>query len=237
MRSLLIPAALALACAGAPVKPAHAKTEVVVLSTLHQLHAETPGYGFDALATAIEQLRPDALGVELTAADLASRRPQRVKQEYEKAILPAADRIRIPTFPLEPDEPEFSRLVGLMRGAEQRLDQTEPAKAAAVGGFQDALYAEIRPRWTSPAAVNGAPMDLVMAVKHRWQSEVVGPDEAAAWDGWNRVFLARILAAAKAHPGGRIVACVGLEHGYWLRRALADEPSVTLLDAAALLAR
>jgi hypothetical protein len=35
----------------------------------------------------------------------------------------------------------------------------------------------------------------------------------------------------------RVVALVGVEHGYWLRRELAKEKDLEVLDTAALLAR
>ena len=51
-----------------------ASAEVIVLSTLHQLHRQTEGYSFEILSEVIENLHPDILLVELTPTDLKSRR-------------------------------------------------------------------------------------------------------------------------------------------------------------------
>src|SRR5689334_20822180 len=67
------------------------KTEVIVLSTLHQFHEQSKFYSFAALSQLIEKLRPDVLAVELTPADLASRKEQKVKQEYRRSVFPLAD--------------------------------------------------------------------------------------------------------------------------------------------------
>jgi hypothetical protein len=50
------------------------QAEVIVLSTLHQLHGEVEGYSYAKLSNLIEWLDPDVLALELTASDLASRR-------------------------------------------------------------------------------------------------------------------------------------------------------------------
>jgi len=98
----------------------------------------------------------------------------------------------------------------------------------------ESLYAILERRWTSAVAVNSPETDLAFAVKHRFQSAVFGAGEAAAWEGWNRHFLAQVMAAAEAHPGRRILVLVGAEHTYWLRRELASQ-DVVLPDTAVLL--
>src|SRR5689334_1026619 len=84
-------------CGFSPARPARSfapvkKTEVIVLSTLHQFHEQSKYYSFAMLSELIEKLRPDVLAVELTPADLASRREQKVKQEYQRSVFPLAER-------------------------------------------------------------------------------------------------------------------------------------------------
>ncbi len=52
---------LTLCLIAVPLHAGGAPAQVVVLSTLHQLHAEVPGYSFEDLSHAIEQLAPDVL--------------------------------------------------------------------------------------------------------------------------------------------------------------------------------
>jgi hypothetical protein len=209
--------------------PSPAAAEVVVLATLHQLHAQVPGYSFEDLSRTIEHLRPDVLAVELTPADLASRRDQQTKQEYPKSIFPLLE--KHPDWravALEPAEPEFSRLVGLFREAGTVLRAEHPEKAEAFGTYQDALYGMLFERWTSPESVNSPETDALMESKHRFQEALFGEKEVQAWEGWNQHFLEVILRAARENPGRRIVVLVGAEHGYWLRGHLAKEPGVRL---------
>ncbi len=80
-------------------------SEVIVVSTLHQFHAQTDAYTFDDLAQLVEKLSPDVLTLELTQADVAERREQGVKQEYQRSIYPLLEGRSYPVVALEPDEP------------------------------------------------------------------------------------------------------------------------------------
>lgn len=227
--ALAIPAATGRAEDAAPA-------EVVVLATLHQLHGEIEGYSFDDLSTLIERLEPDVLAVELTPADLASRRDQAIKQEYPRVVFPLLDRHAWETVPLEPPPPLYDELVGLFRGASADLRDNDPSRAETFDLYLGKLYEVLLERWTSAAAVNSGETDALFEAKHRFQSALLGRDEARAWEAWNAHFLARILDAAERHRGRRIVVLVGAEHGYWLRARLREKP-VSLLDAESLLAR
>jgi hypothetical protein len=209
------------------------KTEVFVLSTLHQFHAENKNYSFEKLSEIIEKLKPDVLAVELTPGDLASRREQKTKQEYQKSIFPLADKHRYTLVPMEPAEPKFSKLVGSIRNSEKNLREKSPDKAAAFAAYSDNLYEFLFRYWTSPAAVNAGQTDALFEVKHNFQNALYGTDQARGWEEWNRQFLDKILEAAAQHKGRRIVVTVGAEHAYWLRKHLRENSTVTLLEPAA----
>jgi len=100
--------------------------KVIVLSTLHQLHAQTDGYSFSDLADVIERLHPDILAVELTATDLESRREQPTKQEYHRSVFPLLDKHDYIVIPLEPPQPLYDELVSLFRQAQQELSEQNP---------------------------------------------------------------------------------------------------------------
>lgn len=216
-----------LACLSAGAVPAQ-PAEVVVLATLHQFHADHPCYGYAVLQDAVRTLAPDAVAVELTAADLAERRPQTVKREYPEAVYPLLDAGGIEAIALEPDPPGYGELVGRFREGQRVLAEQHPGRAEAFGIYDTAVYEHLFERWTSLAAVNDAQTDAVLDSKHRFQSALFGEPEVDAWEGWNGHFLARILDAASERPGQRIVVLVGVEHAYWLRRELARASAVRL---------
>lgn len=208
--------------------------EVIVLSVLHQLHGEIDHYSFDVLSDIIESLQPDVVAVELTKADLASRREQSTKQEYQESLFPLLQHHDYVLVAMEPDPPLYDELVGRMRRASAELQQNNAAGAAAFSTYTEALYEMILARWVSPAAVNSQATDVLFESKHRFQGALFGADEVAAWEGWNRHFLERVLEAAKRYPGSRLLVLVGAEHGYWLRGNLKDS-GVILADTEQLL--
>ena len=203
--------------------------EVIVLSTLHQLHAETDGYTFEDLSVVIGQLHPDILAVELTATDLESRRDQPAKQEYQRSVFPLLDKHDYDVVPLEPPQPLYDELVSLFRKAQKDLSEQNPVGAESFGLYMDSLYEYLGELWVSPGAVNSRATDILFESKHRFQSALFGPENARAWEGWNQHFLQQILRTANANPDKRILVLVGAEHAYWLRAHLASS-EIILLD-------
>jgi hypothetical protein len=211
------------------------RSEVFVLATLHQYHSETKYYSFETLSHIIEKLRPEILAVELTPADLLSRREQKTKQEYQKSIFPLIDKHKFETVPLEPAEPTFSEIISLIRDAEKNLREKSPEKAAAFSLYVETLYDYLFKSWNSPLAVNSAQTDVLFEIKHNYQNAVYDENQTRGWESWNTHFLDKILEAANNNPGKRIVVTVGAEHAFWLRKKLRGNKSVSLLEAEAYL--
>ncbi|HEY8562920.1 MAG TPA: hypothetical protein VIL74_21255 [Pyrinomonadaceae bacterium] len=211
------------------------KPEVFVLSTLHQHHAESKYYSFETLSKIVEKLRPDVLAVELTPADLASRRDQKTKQEYQKSIFPLVDRHRFKTVAMEPAEPKFSEMVSLIRDSEKDLKEKTPEKAAAFSLYVETLYDYLFEFWDSPRAVNSARTDAFFEVKHEYQNALFDERQKRGWENWNAHFLSQILDVAKTNPGKRVVVTVGAEHSFWLRKRLRENEEVKFLEAEKIL--
>ncbi|WP_426689643.1 hypothetical protein [Rhodanobacter ginsengiterrae] len=222
----------AMASVPAPSVP---PARVAVLVTLHQLHTTTPGYSFDALGRAIEQLQPDVLCVELQPDDLKRRPTEPTKQEYPAVIYPLIDRHHYRVYALEPAEPVYGEILKPYIQAGQDFSVGKPEQAEAFSRYSDGVYAGLQSYWTSPARVNDEVTDAVLRAKHELQQAMVGEGERVGWERWNHHFLDVILTAAKENPGKRIVVTVGAEHGYWLRGQLARAAGVRLLDASVLL--
>lgn len=213
------------------------KSEIFVLATLHQYHATSKYYSFETLSRIIEGLHPDILAVELTPADLASRKEQKTKQEYQKSIFPLIDKHKYLTVPLEPSEPEFTRLVSLIRESDKDLSEKSPGKAEAFSKYVDTLYDYLFKTWDSPMSVNSKCTDALFEVKHNYQNSIYDDRQTKGWEGWNTHFLDTILETAQKNKGKRIVVTVGAEHAYWLREKLRANRSITLLEANDLLGK
>lgn len=204
-------------------------SEVIVVSTLHQFHTQMDTYTFGDLAYLVERLSPDILALELTQADVAERRAQRIKQEYPRSIYPLLERQAYFVVPLEPDEPTFSELVSLQQSAVKDLLENEPGKYAVLNQHAQILLDYVLRHCTSAEAASSPTLDALCEVKHTLQEKVLGPRERDFWGAWNRFFLDKIVQTANDHAGKRIVIVVGFEHGYWLSKELAQMPAIKLL--------
>jgi hypothetical protein len=207
-----------------------ATATVVVVDTLHQMHAEVRAYDNPTLRRTIEHLEPDVLCVELQPGDLTARPPEQTKQEYPAVIYPLIDRHHYRVYAMEPAEPTYSAILTPYRASTVAFNARAPAHAKTLGSYSDSLYTVLKAHWTSAAAVNDATTDTALRAKHVLQEALIGPGERAGWEAWNGHFLDVIRRAARENPGRRIVVTVGAEHGYWLREHLRHSAGVTLLD-------
>ncbi len=210
-------------------------SEILILSTLHHFHGDVDFYTYDHLAQIIKRFAPDVLACELTPEDLAARKPQNIKQEYQHSVYPLLDELACEVVPLEPGEPLYSELAGKMKAVNQAFMRDHPAAMEQFSLYVEALSDVLFGWWRSPADVNSAETDRHFEVKRRYQNALFGEEEAAEWERWNQHFLDQILAAAERHPKGRVLVLVGAEHSYWLRKRLRQQPGVHLLEAPAVL--
>jgi len=212
-------------------------TEIMVLGTLHQLHGEVKYYTYEHLSMIIEKFSPDILAVELRPSDVENRTPQRIKQEYPKSVYPLLDKLKCKVIPLEPSEPEYSRLVELGRKPVEELQKNNPAAVEQFGLYVNALYEVLFEWWNTPIDVNSPETDRHFEIKHKYQHAVFGKDEERGWELWNQHFLDQILRASKDNPNDRMLVLVGAEHTYWLRKKLRNQLGVELLDTPTVLSK
>lgn len=209
---------------------AQKKTEVVILSTLHQFHATNANYSFEILSKTIETIKPDVLALELTPKDLQTGREQKVKLEYAKSVFPLIEKHKYKTVTLEPDEPLFTELINLLKESNKENQEKSPQKVEAFSIYSDALYDYLFKHWNSVKAVNSSETDALFEVKHNFQNSLFGEKEAKVWNDWNTHFLKQILNSAAQNNGKRILVLVGAEHSYWLRKNLRIKPEINLLE-------
>lgn len=214
---------------------AQKKTEVIVLSTLHQFHSTNTKYSFETLAKTIERINPDVLAVELTPNDLESRREQKVKTEYVRSVFPLIDKHKYKTVALEPNEPLYSELINLLKESNKENQENFPQKVEAFTTYSNAVYDYLFKYWTSIEAVNSSETDALFEVKHNFQNSLFGEKEAKVWNDWNSYFLKQIKDSAAKNKGKRILVLVGAEHSYWLRKNLQNDPEINLFKIKDLL--
>lgn len=215
-----------------PCATAAPPARVLVLATLHGLHAEVPAYGFEQLRDSIERLDPDVLCLELQPSDLAARGPEKTKVEYPRVVYPLLERHDYRLYALEPADAEAQGIIAPYLAATQAFDAAQPAQSGAFSAYSEAGLDALRAYWTSPSRVNDATTDAVFAAKHALQAALIGDAERAGWEAWNGHFLAVVERAARENPGRRIVVAVGVEHAYWLRAHLRGRAGILLEDTS-----
>jgi hypothetical protein len=240
MKARPILGALLLAClraAPAAAQEAGARSEVFVLATLYRRHAETPAYGHDTLRAVIERVRPEVVVLDVSPSELREQAVHPSKAEYPNVIFPLVRRHGWQAYAGEPDEPEFGEIVGRLGRRLAAFRAEQPALSRADEEYADAAFAALAGIWRTPADVNGAVTDALLAARRRWQDRAAGPEVADAWRRWNDHAAAVVLRAARENPGRRILVLIGVENAALLRPALRNLPELRVIDVEAWLRR
>lgn len=155
------------------------------------------------LQDAIGTLAPEAIAVELTAADLAERRPQTVKREYPEAVYPLLDAGGIEAIALEPDQPGYGELVGRFREGQRALAEQHPgwAEAFGIGALGVALPADASPMEACLAHAEGM-RDLASRGMAR---TTVASKAASAGSATPRCAVVSFMLSEQGMPGSLTV--------------------------------
>lgn len=210
--------------------------EIFLLGTLHQLHLEMGFYSLADLRSIVEHIQPDVICVELSPAMLKECERLANKVESFDVLLPYADEHGCSIVPLEPDEPRRSEILELQQRAYAELEQQDPRAGAFFSEFVNMFYEQLFLSWESVPDVHAETTQALIRMKHAFQEHVFGEGEAAGWQAWNEHFMECIKAGAEKHPGERVLACMGIEHVYWLQERILGEKGLELADMMAVLA-
>jgi hypothetical protein len=230
--------ALLIALALPPHLPALQKpAEVYVLATLYARHATTPAYDHPTLRRLIAGIAPTVVVLDVSPGELREQRVHPSKAEYPEVIFPMVREGDWRAYPGEPDEPAFSEIVGRLGGALKGFRESRPEAARADKAYEDATWAALAESWLTPADVNGALTDQLIASRRAWQDRAAGPEVAEAWRLWNGHAASMVRKAAAENPGARILVLIGVENCGPLRRDLAGHPGIHLVDMESFLRR
>ena len=111
MRSCLLVIPLMLGVSYDVGLPTSDRSQVFVLGTLYKRHEAVPRYDLAALRRTISAIQPDALVLDVTPRELATRKVWPGKIEYPGVVFPLIDAGRYRVYAAEPDEPMFTEIV------------------------------------------------------------------------------------------------------------------------------
>lgn len=211
------------------------RSEVFVVATLYGRHAGTPAYGHDTLGAIIERVAPSAVVLDVSPRELRDQTVHPSKAEYPEVIFPLVRERRWQAYAGEPDEPRFTEIVSRLGKSLAAFRESRPEAAALDRAHDEATYAALAEVWRTPAGVNGALTDHMLASRRRYQDHVAGPEVAEAWRLWNEHALSMVRRAVAENPGRRVLVLIGVENAGPLREALRRDSTLTLIDTEAFL--
>lgn len=235
----VITVAALLLAALAPPRAVHAQTgkrsEVFVVATLYGRHAGTPAYGHDTLRAMITRIAPQIVVLDVSPRELREQSVHPGKAEYPEVIFPLVEANGWRAYPGEPDEPAFGEIVSRLSRSLETFRTEQPEAAAADKAHNAATYAALAEVWRTPADVNGALTDQLLAASRALQDRLAGDDVAEAWRLWNGHAATMVRRAVREHPGARVLVLIGVENAGPLRRTLAGDATIDVVDVEAWL--
>jgi hypothetical protein len=233
--SVIIPACLATAAVFALTTP-HA-AEVYVLATLYGRHATTPAYDHDTLRRLIVRVDPEVVVLDVSPKELREQIVAPSKAEYPEVIFPLVLEHKYRAYAGEPDEPQFTEIVSSLSAALKKFREEQPRQAKVDQAYDEATYAALAELWRTPADVNSALTDQLLAARRSYQDRIAGSKVAEAWRRWNEHVIEVIRKASRENPGKRILVLSGVENCAQLHPALRQAAELRLVDVEAWLRR
>ena len=199
--------------------------DVVVIGTAHHWHWENPMYSSGILLELIKKTEPDVICAELSPEQLNGTTTCNSKPEYPKAIIPFAERNKIPIVPIQP-----CTELGLEWGNRKRK---EIERVKATSGLSEKWDFWMDLSYSMEEVESYSLYDYLSRGYDHWIEVIFDklyprlfPELGKLCEEWNRNFLKVIEKAIEEYPDSRITITVGNKHKYWLNNRLRKMESV-----------
>ena len=233
--NLLILLWLSGGAVAAPAPP----TQILVLGTLHQMHARNPGYTYEDVARVLETFNPDLVCVEI--------RPQEFRRELYVTEMNLATVWALtqhkPVYPIDwwLDSPNDRTVRAELEKTTEYKDKAAKLKlltaaSPIIAGFEK-KYVDY---WKNPklgyAFWNGTDYDAYITEDYRLSMQIYGDNAMNLhYQSRNQHMLDRVLAALKERPVPKVVVLTGCEHKHFFDRAFRENANLSVVDFASLL--
>lgn len=229
MKALLL--SIIIAALLAPVvTTGSGKTQVFVVSTLYKRHESVPAYDLETLRKVILAIKPDVFVLDVTPDELKNEKVWPGKIEYPGVIFPLMKELKVRAYGSEPKEPLFSELSGAATRAHKQLEETNPQAFQAMGRHRQATYDGLKIIWKSPADVNSAMTDTIIAGMMALEERIISEVAMSSQRRWDEHHVERILDAAKQNPGKRILVLVGIQSRCSINDQLKRNSQIDLVE-------
>ena len=212
-------------------KSTHADSgELFTLGTLYQRHKTVAAYDLNVLRETILAIKPDVLVLDVTPSELQQQKVFPNKIEYPEVIFPLVRSGKYRVYAAEPPEPMFSELVQPLSQTFESMREKRPEDAAILNRYTDNVYEALKATWHSPADVNSAVTDKVLAGLKTFRAKLLGPVDENTERKWNGHTVSVALRAMKENPGQRVLVLVGIDNCYMIRGELSRNSIANLVD-------
>jgi Xaa-Pro aminopeptidase len=234
----------------APAGTSFAKTEVIIVGTIHGEHRTSTRYSTDVLRRLLIAMRPDFVLTEIAPnrLDVALSEFRATGRITEPRVVRFPEYVDV-LFPLTRTMPftivptaGWSRPMDLFRTTALKRIEADPSRRAEWREYtraNEVADSIDKARGADdPYYINSAAYDSVQTDAHEPYNRLfnveLGP---GGWENINRAHFANIARALDAHrgEGRRMVITYGAAHKEWFMRALLKRDDVTILPVAPFL--
>lgn len=197
-------------------------TEVMVIATMHKLHAASARYSYDALYALLRKVNPNFVGVEIRAEDIGSDAAY-LARNYPAEMIETAKQWGPRAFGFDwlgddianaPVPADYWAKRSLVKQREREMSN-DPAFASAALDAIQAQEMDILKNATA-ASLNDGRYDRLSDDYYRQFRKLVNGSKyqmlADFYEDRDKHIDSAIAAAIKAHPGARFAILTGADH-------------------------
>ncbi|MEW6736232.1 MAG: hypothetical protein AB1489_33370 [Acidobacteriota bacterium] len=203
--------------------------EVFVLGTLYKKHETVAVYDLPTLRKTILAIKPDVLVLDVTPTELKEEKVFPSKIEYTGVVFPLMKEGKYRVYAAEPAEPMFSELSQSASKLYKAMLE-KPDAAMTMKRYQESTYETLKAIWQSPADVNSAVTDRILAGMKTLEGKLVGPAFVEGQKQWDQHMVSVVLRAVQENRGKRVLMLVGIENCHQIRDELRHNPTINLVD-------
>ena len=218
-------AVLFISCQSGDTTSTVSAAGVFVLGGIHQAHEQAKFYTYERMGEVYKHLKPDVFAVECLPEFVDDRSFSGMPFDFKRTILPLAVAEEIPIYGIDWwDETRGTEWQTLQQ--EAWGDSALQSEVALFGGmfqllnlyfceqdFRDINADEITAIWSAKSELKYA--ILRRLPKYR---EIVNFEEER-----NGHIVNNVMNLLTQHPGKRVLVAVGIDHKYYIERALREQ--------------
>lgn len=198
---------------------------IFILGGIHQAHEKASLYTYQRMGDIYRHLQPEVLAVECEQKFIEDKTYKGMPYDFRRYMVPAAVKDRIPIYGIdwwdEQSGKEWQQLQE--RAGNDKKLKPEIALFEGLFGLLDEYFLV-----KDFQEINAEEITSLWAAKSEFKYNVLSRHQkyrriSEYEDMRNRHILENIVAVAHKHPTAKILVAIGIDHKYFLERALREK--------------